>query len=46
MRRLKKIRGPKDTEVTLTLYSDGDESTHEVTVKRGHYSCEKRTHRR
>ncbi len=32
---VKKIRGPKDTEVTLTLYSDGDESTHEVTVKRG-----------
>jgi carboxyl-terminal processing protease len=32
---VKKIRGPKDTEVTLTLYSDGDESPHEVTVKRG-----------
>jgi carboxyl-terminal processing protease len=26
---VKKIRGPKDTEVTLTLYSEGDEATHE-----------------
>ena len=29
-----KIRGPKGTEVTLTLYSEGEEDTHEVTVKR------------
>lgn len=29
-----KIRGPKGTEVTLTLYSEGEENTHEVTVKR------------
>lgn len=29
-----KIRGPKGTEVTLTLYSEGEEETHEVTVKR------------
>jgi carboxyl-terminal processing protease len=32
---VKKIRGTKDTTVTLTLYSDGDESSHEITVKRG-----------
>lgn len=29
-----KIRGPKGTEVTLTLYSEGEEDTHEVTIKR------------
>lgn len=31
---VEKIRGPKGTEVTLTLYSEGEEDTHEVTVKR------------
>lgn len=30
-----KIRGPKDTDVTLTLYSEGEETTHDVTVRRG-----------
>lgn len=29
-----KIRGPKGTEVHLTLYSEGEEDTHEVQVKR------------
>ncbi len=29
-----KIRGPKGTQVTLTLYSEGEENTHEVTVER------------
>ncbi len=30
-----KIRGPKDTNVTLTLYSEGEETTHDITVRRG-----------
>lgn len=29
-----KIRGPKGTSVTLTLYSEGEEDTHEVTIER------------
>ena len=31
---VEKIRGPKGTEVTLSVYSEGDENTHEVTLKR------------
>ncbi len=29
-----KIRGTKGTEVTLTLFRDGDEESHDITVKR------------
>ena len=29
-----KIRGAKGTEVTLTLFRDGDEESHDITVKR------------
>ncbi len=29
-----KIRGPKGSEVTLTLYSEGEEDTHEVKIER------------
>jgi carboxyl-terminal processing protease len=31
---VEKIRGPKDTEVKLTLYTEGEENTHEVSIQR------------
>lgn len=32
---VKKIRGPKDTEVKLTLFHEGDQDIREVSVRRG-----------